>query len=223
MLESFIEKIEPFLITAYHKITDPPAPNLRGDRYVEYAWIAANMPTGPGDGLEFGCAHSHLSLIAILRGFHMTAIDLTQVDWWYACPKLTFLKGDLFLLDLKEDSFDLIINCSTVEHAGLNRYGGQLRSDGDFEAMQSLRRLLKPRARMLLTIPVGKDAVFPQWHRVYGEERLPRLLEGFKIEKQEYWIKDGCNQWIEAERDKALKWPTQQTSYGLGCFSLSKR
>jgi hypothetical protein len=222
MFEKFTETIEPFLIGAYRKITDPPPPNLRGDRYVEYAWIAGNMPAGPGKGLEFGCAHSHLSLIAIMRGFSMTAIDLAEVEWWYSSPQLTFLRKDLFLLNLEESTLDLIINCSTVEHAGLDRYGGQQRLDGDLEAMECLRRLLKPRARMLLTIPVGKDAVFPRWHRVYGEERLPRLLQGFSLEKENYWVKDERNRWIEADKDKAFMWPTQQTSYGLGCFSLLK-
>jgi hypothetical protein len=55
--------------------------------------------------------------------------------------------------------------------------------------MAKMRQLLKHGGKMLLTIPVGQDALYPSSHRVYGRERLPRLLDGYIVEKKEYWIK----------------------------------
>jgi SAM-dependent methyltransferase len=73
-----------------------------------------------------------------------------------------FIQGDLLKLDLPTNHFDLIINCSTVEHVGLvGRYSvTENRPDGDLEAMARLRDLMKPSAIMLLTVPVGQDAIF---------------------------------------------------------------
>ena len=96
-------------------------------------------------------------------------------------------------------------------------------NDGDLAAMRKLRDLAKPGGTMLLTIPVGRDAVFAPLHRVYGEERLPRLLEGWAIEEQEFWVKqaDGC--WAQVRRSDALALRPQAMLYGLGLFVLKPR
>jgi hypothetical protein len=73
---------------------------------------------------------------------------------------------------------------------------------------------------MLLSVPVGRDAVFSPWHRVYGPERLPRLLDGFAVEASEFWVKDADNRWITAEEATALATQPLERLYGLGCFVL---
>ena len=220
MLEKVTDTLEPILIKMYRALTDPPSPNLRGDRYIEFSWIAANMPEGPGVGLEFGCAHSHLAMIAVMRGFTMTAIDLTPVHWLYTHPHLSFIKTDLFDFEVDSGTLDVVINCSAIEHVGLDRYGGRVRPDGDLEAMRRLRASLKPTGVMLLTIPVGRDAIFSPLHRVYGELRLPKLLEGYSIEREQYWIKKEDNRWTEVKKEAALQWESRRTCYGLGCLVL---
>jgi len=111
-----------------------------------------------------------------------------------------------------------------VEHVGITgRYGiGENRPDGDLEAMERLRRLLKPKGVMLLTIPVGEDAVFAPLHRVYGEKRLPQLLDGLIIEKEEFWIRDKIAHWTLSDKATALKQPSQPYWFGLGLFSLRR-
>jgi len=89
------------------------------------------------------------------------------------------------------------------------------------------RSLLKPTGRMLLTIPCGQDVTIAPWHRVYGERRLPKLLRGFEIVEQEFWVKRADNRWYPNDRATALSFlptghPTNPTlcSYSLGCFVL---
>lgn len=198
----------------------PKPPNLAGDRHVEYSWIAAHVPQGPGQALEFGCGQSFLSLIAANRGFSVTAIDLTPVQWFYVHPSLTFVQKDLFEVGLKPSSVDLILNCSAIEHVGLGRYGDIEGSNGDLEAMRLMRRILKPGGLMLLTIPVGVDAVHQPLHRVYGTERLPRLLEGYEVQRKQFWLKDEQNRWKNVAEEVALHQPSRPALYGLGCFVL---
>lgn len=205
--------------------------NLLGDRDIEWSWIASQMPSGPGDALDFGAGGSHLALIAAQRGFTVTAIDLESVRWPYFHPRLRFMRGDILKLRLPEEHFDLVINCSTVEHIGLaGRYGvTKNRPDGDLEAMTCLRGLMKANGIMLLTIPVGQDAVFAPLCRVYGKERLPRLLNGYLVESEDFWVKDRENRWVQCEKETALKfeasagsWDPRQNVYALGCFVLKK-
>jgi SAM-dependent methyltransferase len=222
MMSRTLQRLEPQLVRAYRSLSEPPAPNLRGDRHVEYSWIVANLPSGPGRALEFGCANSWLALAAARRGFDTVGIDLTPVEWFYTYPGLRFIQTDLFNLDLGLSSLDLVINCSTVEHVGLARYGDAANCDGDLAAMGRLRQLIKPRGVMLLTIPVGQDATVVPLHRIYGQRRLPQLLQGFAIERKEYWTKDKENRWVRLSEDKALAQEHTRYSYALGCFVIRK-
>jgi SAM-dependent methyltransferase len=212
-------------------LTRPRTPNLLGDRDIEWSWLSSQMSCGPGEALDFGSGGSHLALIAAQRGFNVTAVDLESVRWHYVHPRLHFILGDILKLPLHTEHFDLIINCSTVEHVGLaGRYGvTEDRPDGDMEAMAHLRALIKPDGVMLLTIPVGQDAVFAPLTRVYGAQRLPQLLNGYIVEKEEFWIKDGQNRWRLCDKESALNfkasavsWDSLRNVYALGCFVLRK-
>lgn len=73
---------------------------------------------------------------------------------------------------------------------------------------------------MLLTIPVGQDAIVVPLHRIYGSRRLPLLLNGFDIEAKDYWSKDGQNRWIPVDEEKALGQKLRPNCYALGCYVL---
>ena len=203
-------------------------PDARGDRDIEWSWIASRIRGGPGEALDFGSGGSCLALTAAQAGFNVTAVDLGDIRWYYKHPHLRFISGDILTLSLPENHFDLIINCSTVEHVGLvGRYGVlEDRPDGDLEAMTRLYTLMKPSARMLLTIPVGKDAVFAPLHRVYGRERLPRLLDRYVVEDSAFWIKGEDNRWSLCDEETTLNsagsWDPLRNVYVLGCFVMRK-
>lgn len=218
--------VPPILLGALIKKS---VPNLSGDRDIEWSWVSAHIPNGPGEALDFGPGASLLGLIAALRGFEVTAIDVEPVRWYYVYQKLHFIQGDILKVTLPAKHFDLVINCSTVEHVGLaGRYGiTENKQDGDLIAMARLRDLMKPDGTMLLTIPAGQDALYSPWHRVYGNERLPRLIEGYRIEEEAFWVKDEQNRWQPAEREVALhfktaagSWSPLRNIYALACFVL---
>jgi hypothetical protein len=206
-------------------------PNLEGDRDIEWTWISAHLPPGPGKALDFGTGDSHLAFQAALAGYEVTSIDLRPVSRLYSHPKVRFLQADLLKMKLAKRSLDLVINCSTIEHVGLSgRYGVvDPRPDGDLEAMDRLLQAMKPGAKMLLTIPVGLDRVFSPLCRVYGENRLPLLLKGYSLLQEEYWQKKDSNIWSACPRTEALhyqasagSWSYLENIYAIGCFVLQK-
>lgn len=224
MLYRIFQKIEPSLKKIYEKVNQPPSPNLKADRDIEYSFIAANMPEGPGEALDFGCGKSYLGLLAVRKGFKVTAIDLDPVNWHYEHPFLNFIQGDILKLNFSPYHFDLIINCSVIEHVGLaGRYRAkEAQPDKDIKAMGFLKSILKPGGIMLLTIPVGHDRVFAPLHRVYGKDRLPKLLAGWEALKKEYWIKNDKNKWVCVNEKVALNKEPLAHCYGLGLFVLRK-
>ena len=102
------------------------------------------------------------------------------------------------------------------------------RPNDDLEAMARLRQLMKPDGVMLLTIPVGQDTVFVPFHRVYGKEWLPCLLDNYLVEREAFWVKDQENRWVPCDRETALNFEASvhggplQNVYALGCFVLRK-
>jgi SAM-dependent methyltransferase len=204
--------------------------DLSGDRDIEWSFVASRMPTGSGEVLDFGCGSGTLTIHAAQRGYHVTALDLEPQVFPWIYPNVQAICGDLLKLDLPSRHFDLILNCSSIEHVGLpGRYGNTSdETDDDLVAMRKLRTLLKGSGKMLLTIPCGKDAVVIPWHRVYGANKLPQLLKGYEVVEECYWAKGPDNRWHQSTKEMALAFepghspiPTQ-CSYALGCFVLRR-
>jgi len=205
--------------------------DMKGDRDIEWSWIISQMPPGPGEALDFGPGGSYLGLIAAQLGFNVTAVDIELINQCYIHPGINFKQGDICSIPLPKDFFDVILNCSTVEHVGLaGRYGIEVdRPEGDLEAMSRLKKLMKPNGVMLLTVPVGKDAIMAPFQRIYGIDRLPRLLEGYIVEKEAYWRKNGQNKWVSCQKDHALNFKVivdpvnlGKSVSALGCFVLRR-
>ncbi len=218
-------KLSQKVIPVVRKFIKPPEPNSRGERDIEYSWVLDNFPSVGKEILDFGCGDTFLlPLFAARQGFRVTAIDLKRhVPWSYSHPNLNFIQQDILATNFSSEQFDFIINVSSIEHVGLKgRYGSKERPEGDFEAMKFLRGILKTGSRMVLTVPVGIDAVFSPFHRVYGEKRLPQLLKGWVVEKKEYWIKDDQLVWHLMDEDMALSTEPSEYYYSLGLFVLEK-
>ena len=199
---------------------------LASDRTVEYAWVKDKLPTGTGFVLDVGCGQrAHMSKHAVQKGYTVVGIDLCPVV--YKHNKFTLIEGDLLKHNFKGQTFDAILNISSIEHFGLKgRYGiTRNRGDADTRGMKKLHSLLKPNGIMILTIPLGLDAVHSPHHRVYGRERLPELLGGYRIKHQFYWSKkDGQDKYVKCTQTYALN--TESTVspffYAIGGFVLER-
>jgi len=202
---------------------DPSALDLTGDRQIVWSFVAGHIPDGGRLALDFGCGNAPLALVAALKGYQVLAIDLQPVQWSTESPLITFVQADINAFDFGGRRFDVILNCSTVEHAGLaGRYGSSNDPDADLKAMVRLRQLLAPAGRMLLTIPVGQDMVCAPLHRIYGSARLPQLLAGYRLEHAEFWMKRaGRNVWVTAPELEAQAVVGSPAFYALGLFVLA--
>jgi SAM-dependent methyltransferase len=207
-------------------LPEPPAAandrTLQGERDVEWAWCLAHLPASPGRVLDFGAGNGMLSLAAWFREHEVVAVDLEESQFQFRGAGIEYVRGDINDLDLGRRVFDHVINCSTVEHSGLGgRYGAREDPEGDLHAMRTLRGLLRADGTMSLAIPVGRDAVHRPWHRVYGRERLPRLLEGFEVRAESYWAKVEPSIWEPVGKERALDESSSANYYALGLYLLA--
>mmetsp|Transcript_1107 Transcript_1107/g.3768 ORF Transcript_1107/g.3768 Transcript_1107/m.3768 type:complete len:318 (+) Transcript_1107:245-1198(+) len=106
-----------------------------------------------------------------------TTVDYNRIDFEH--PQTRTLTVDE-LAD-SDETFDLILADSSLDHDGLGRYGDPIAPDADLVAMDALRRRLGPGGKLLLSVPVGPDLLAFNLMRIYGPLRLPLLLEGFDV------------------------------------------
>ena len=196
--------------------------SLQGDRWVEWSFCFARMANGPGTTLDFGADIGFLSIAAAQRGHDVVAFDRLPSALDYVHPRVRHVQADILSHDFGGEHFDQILNCSSVEHVGLGgRYGSSDAPAGDLDAMAAMRGLLTPEGHMLLTIPVGRDMVCAPHHRIYGEQRLPLLLDGYAIQEEQFWRKTELG-WTLWERAEALATEGSSAFYSLGLFVLGR-
>jgi len=206
---------------------ESPAPSsdrdLIGERDVEWAWTLAHLHPGPGRVLDFGSGNGMLALAAHFAGNDAVAVDLEPEQYLFRGHGFEYRQGDFLTMPFEEESFDQILNCSSIEHVGLlGRYGSPDVSDGDFAAMAKMRSILKPGGTMVLAIPVGIDGTYEPWHRVYGEERERRLLADFEVVSDSYWAKVDTQKYEPVERSLAFSQHGSATYYALGLYVLRR-
>ena len=164
-----------------------PAINIWGERNVEWTFLSAEMPLGPGEALEFGCEQGYLSLLAACRGFHVTANDLENQSFAWKHSQVDFVQGDFLKLDAPGiiSIWRLIVLRSNTS-ASPAVYGiTREEEDGDIEVMGKLADVLKPGGTLLMTAPCGIDSVMSPWCRVYGAPTAPAPVRAI-------WNKEGA-------------------------------
>jgi SAM-dependent methyltransferase len=92
-------------------------------------------------------------------------------------PNLTFVQEDATTLArFPDNSLDSLSTLHAVEHFGLGRYGDPIDPDGWRRAVAALARVLAPGGRLYFSVPIGRERVVFNAHRVFS----PRtVIEAF--------------------------------------------
>lgn len=117
--------------------------------------------------------------IVLAHGGKPTTIDYNEIKT--NDSRLELLTVEEYNQNPKK--FDAIISISSFEHEGLGRYGDPMNPNGDLLAMENASKMLKDDGILFLAVPVGKDCLVWNLHRVYGHLRLKKLLSGWRIIK----------------------------------------
>lgn len=126
--------------------------------------------------LVFGAENINCDAIALSRG----ASKVYIIEY----NKITSEHEKVFCMTYEEYiekgiKCDVGISVSSFEHDGLGRYGDPIKPNGDLQAMQLAKQLLKKDGLMFLSVPVGGDAIVWNAHRIYGRLRLPLLIKNW--------------------------------------------
>jgi hypothetical protein len=86
---------------------------------------------------------------------------------------LSFLQGDATMLKgFSDDSLDSISTLHAAEHFGLGRYGDPINPEAPFAYMKSLSRVLAPGGRLYFSVPVGRERLEFNAHRIFAPQTI---------------------------------------------------
>ena len=89
--------------------------------------------------------------------------------------------GDILSLPFADDSLGSLSCLHVAEHIGLGRYGDRLDAQGTQKAMLELARVLAPGGDLLFALPVGRERLCFNAHRVHAPSTITDRFSGFDL------------------------------------------
>ena len=133
------------------------APAGTDERVIEVPWVLSRLVPS-GRVLEVGYAFAEAPyLAALLRsGVELVGVDLAGRD----VEGMERVQADVRDLPLPDADVDQALLVSTLEHVGADNSGYGLQAEeapaSRADALRELGRVLRPRARLLVTVPLGE-------------------------------------------------------------------
>ena len=131
-------------------------------------------------------------------------------------PRLTFLRDDATALSmLKEKSVQSLSSLHAAEHFGLGRYSDPIDPDACFKFMDSLQRVVAPRGKLYFSVPVGRERVEFNAHRVFSPKTILERFALLRLESFSFVGDDGALY----ENTDPLALPKSEMACGLFEFT----
>lgn len=131
-------------------------------------------------------------------------------------PNLLNVGGSIVSLPFATASIDSLSCLHVLEHIGLGRYGDPIDPAGSEKALHELKRVLAPRGRLYLSVPVGRERVCFNAHRVFDPQTIIITLSDFNL--LEFGLVDDSGVYKESAFPEAAC----HLEYGCGLFVFEK-
>jgi SAM-dependent methyltransferase len=149
----------------------------------------------------------------VLPFCELTYVDirpLSPLDW----PGFEFRHGSVTALPFEDGSVASLSSLHVIEHIGLGRYGDPVDPEGSWKAARELTRVLAPGGKLLIGVPVGRERLCFDAHRIFSPDTLLAMFSG--LELIEFSFIDDRNRFIRNADLEAAR----QAYYGCGLFEL---
>lgn len=142
-------------------------------------------------------------------------VDLRPIE--ADIDNLEILKGEIENLPFKDNSIESLSCLHVLEHIGLGRYGDRLNINGTKIACRELTRVLKSGGFLYVAVPIGRERVCFNAHRVFNPNTIKKYFKGLELESLSMVDDDGnLHKSIEVKG-------FQDKEYSLGMFKFKKK
>jgi hypothetical protein len=172
----------------------------------------------------------HVDIGSRIDGFvgHIASFREVEVfdvrDQKLDIANIRFIRADLTAEDFSFVDYCDSLSClHALEHFGLGRYGDRLNYRGHLVGWDNMFRMLKSGGKLYFSVPIGKQRIEFNAHRVFSIAYLLSLIEGrYEIDSFSY-INNENRLITNAVLDERSVESNFNCHYGCGIFELTKR
>lgn len=178
------------------------------DRHFEYACVISRLKDRrKGVPVDIGGAGSLLSPMLVALGYDVVGYDLHP--WSLNFQGYEHRVGDACNMQFEDSTVDVCVSINCIEHMGNKRYG-KSNTATDKLFMEEVFRILKPGSILIISMPYGTSQERPS-HRVYNEEQVKKLTDGFIELHREIYVpssdKDQFHYLVGSAEEARIKRP----------------
>jgi len=156
--------------------------------FYQDSWAARRiLETGPSQHVDVG---SNVYFVGILSArLPVVFVDIRPLR--VGLSNLRCVGGSLLDLPFATGSVQSLSCLHVIEHVGLGRYGDRFDPQGTRKAAAELARVLSPGGNLFVGVPVGRERVCFNAHRVHAPETILRYFGGLDLEEFSCVVGDG--------------------------------
>ena len=186
-----------------------------GDYFYQDLWAA--------QWLYDHAVRDHVDVASRVDGFVAHILPFCKVTYIDIRPlkvnnvNFKFLQGSILELPFADNSVESLSCLHVLDHVGLGRYGDMVDPDSYTRAARELERVLKPGGVLLLSVPVGRQRLCFDAHRVFDPQTIVNLFPALTM--GEFSLIDDAAAEIQV---RAFFESARQCEYGCGLFAFQK-
>jgi hypothetical protein len=152
---------------------------------------------------------AHVLTFAAVKYVDVRALSATV-------PDLQFIKASITQLPFEDNSIKSLSCLHVLEHIGLGRYGDPIDFEGHIKGIKELIRVLAHDGTLYLSVPVGRQRVVFDAHRIFETRTITEIIKPARI-AEFHLIPDSADRVIE----NASLTDADRQNYGCGIFVIN--
>jgi len=140
-----------------------------------------------------------------------------------AASNIVFCQCDLTMMPTEYEGCCDSLSClHALEHFGLGRYSDRIDAEGHIKGLESLYKLLEDGGILYLSVPIGRQRIEFNAHRVFAVATVLALIKGnFEVVNFSY-VDDSGVLHESVELDSVMIATNYGLNYGCGIFECKK-
>lgn len=168
----------------------------------------------------------HVDIGSRIDGFLTHLLVFRDVEVIDIRPVETNIKGLSFIRDdatemlrFEDDSLASLSSLHVAEHFGLGRYGDPIDPSACWKFMKSLARVLAPGGTLYFAVPVGRERIEFNAHRVFNPLRIISFFRERGVEVVACAAVDDSGDLVETPNWESIA----NNDFSCGIFEMTKR
>jgi SAM-dependent methyltransferase len=136
---------------------------------------------------------------------------------------IVFKQANLMQIQYEMNEYcDSISSLHAIEHFGLGRYGDPIDIMGHLKAIKNIHQILRCEGKFYFSVPIGKQRIEFNAHKVFSLEYLLRILNKLFIVNSFSYVDDMGVLFENMELTNESITTNFNCNYGCGIFELTK-